>query len=106
LHTTPAECAHPLVRPCADHATVPVACGALFASNRPTAPGLKPPSLAAALAAFRCGEVVRYSRPECGHEVEVQCHERAMLHGIDRGGDRFVLKPCLQIVADFVSCKD
>jgi len=97
-HSSPEDCAHPLNRPCPDHETVPLPCGSLYRTSILRS-GRR--SFEEAFEAFLCDQPVKYARPECAHEVNLLCHERAELLSPKPGG--FALELCTKIVADFVS---
>jgi len=97
-HTTQKECAHPLQRPCIEHAHVPLSCGELFEQGglgmwhgKPATGGLPK-----ALAQHRCEVEVEYQRPECEHAVRLPCHQNFQ---IIAGKEK--LKPCIEPVGDF-----
>lgn len=97
-HTSPEDCAHPLSRPCPDHAAVPLPCGSLYRASI-LRNGRR--TFEEALETYLCDQPVKYARPECAHEVNLLCHERAALLRPVPGG--FALELCTEIVADFVS---
>lgn len=101
-HTTPGACEQLLARPCLDHAAVPLTCGDLFSSAFPAGilqPGSSQgPDHIEALQNYRCDQKVKFYRPECGHELDMQCFERLDLYMSGGKG----LSPCVEVVGDFV----
>ena len=89
-HTQQSNCQTKIDRPCDLHADVPLICCDVSVQGKGT--------LADTLTRFKCSVRVKYSRPECNHVVEVECHQyQGILNGTYR------LPNCEVQVADFVN---
>ena len=88
-HTAQSNCTVQVERPCDLHADI-----ALFCRDVVVTEG----KLATALKKFKCCVKVKYSRPECSHVTEIECHQYTdILKGM------WKLPNCEVRVADFVN---
>lgn len=88
-HSKQSACRVKLVRPCVQHADIPLLCGEL---------NLGTSKLQKALQNFECPVEVKYSRPECQHGVCISCHDyTSILKG------EAELPDCAVIVGDFTN---
>ncbi len=89
-HTTQSNCRTTVERPCDLHSDTPLLCCEVWLPGKVT--------LADALIKFKCSVRVKYSRPECNHVVEVECHQyQGILNGTYR------LPNCEVSVADSIN---
>jgi len=89
LHSTSAQCAEKILRPCTRHAHLQVRCGEI---------GLKPEeTIQLALARFHCDLEVKGRLPDCGHYMIFKCWE---YEKIQKGSMQIPL--CQEEVDDFI----
>lgn len=83
------ECKQILERPCKTHEAISLLCHEVEIENKET--------LANALKRFDCKIYIDYTRPECGHEVEIECFVKRKLEI-----GEVVLEDCNETVSDFI----